>query len=76
MTPQSVSFANDIRRLFQESDRDAMEAWFDLWALEDVRSQAGLILQRLDDGSMPCDEPWPAESVALFRQWVEAECPE
>jgi hypothetical protein len=27
------------------------------------------------DGSMPPDEPWPVERVALFKQWMDAGCP-
>jgi hypothetical protein len=53
-----------------------MEAWFDLWTWEDVRANAAGILERLEDGSMPCDDPWPKASIALFRGWLEAGCPE
>jgi hypothetical protein len=24
---------------------------------------------------MPPDEPWPADRVALFKQWMDAGCP-
>ena len=74
MAPDSTTFAH-IRPLFRESDRDAMEAWFDLWDWNDVRDNADAILERLEEGSMPCDEPWDDESVALFRRWLEAGCP-
>ena len=30
-----------------------------------------LIYATLDDGSMPCDEPWPKENVALFKRWMD-----
>jgi hypothetical protein len=43
----------------------------DLSSYEDVRSQAGAIYARLEDGSMPCDGPWPAEQTELFKQWME-----
>lgn len=36
-----VSFASDIRPLFRESDRQAMQAAFDLWAIADVRAHGG-----------------------------------
>jgi len=75
VTTPSMSFEYDIRPLFRESDRDAMEAWFDLWAWEDVRDNAAEILERLEDGSMPCDDPWPEERITLFRRWLEAGCP-
>jgi hypothetical protein len=67
----SVSF-NDIQALFREKDRDEMLWAFDLWNIEDARQHSELILQRLDSGEMPCDEPWSAENVALFRAWIDA----
>jgi hypothetical protein len=45
---------------------------FDLWSLEDVSTHADAILQRLEEGTMPCDGAWPAERVALFRRWANA----
>ena len=26
---------------------------------------------RIEDGSMPCDEPWPEERLALFKRWMD-----
>lgn len=75
MTTPASTFADDIRSLFRESDRHAMEAWFDLWSWDDVRDNADGILERLEDGSMPCDDPWPDEWITLFRRWLEAGCP-
>ncbi len=77
MTSQdsTPSFARDIQPLFRESDREAMEFAFDLWDYDDVRTHAQDILERLSDGTMPCDEEWPEEQVALFRRWVEAGMP-
>jgi hypothetical protein len=43
----------------------------DLSSYDDVRAKAGAILARLEDGSMPCDGPWPKEQLALFQQWME-----
>ncbi len=63
-------FAQDIKPLFRESDRDAMDYIFDLWEYQDVSNQADLILERLEDGTMPCDEEWPAEKIELFRRWI------
>ena len=66
------SFAADIRPLFREDDREAMEFAFDLFEYEDVRENAAAILERLEDGSMPCDGEWPEEQVARFRAWIDA----
>jgi hypothetical protein len=65
-----ISFDTDIKPLFREKDRDAMRSAFDLWALADVQTHAAAIAERLKDGSMPCDGPWPAEQIALFERWV------
>ena len=65
-----VSFAQDIKPLFRASDRDSMSFAFDLWDVADVRSNADSILERLQDGSMPCDRDWPAEQVELFGRWI------
>ncbi|HYW27809.1 MAG TPA: hypothetical protein VE953_26795 [Terriglobales bacterium] len=64
-------FEEDIRPLFREKDREAMEGAFDLWDVEDVRANSGDILAALEGGAMPCDEPWPDDRVALLRRWVE-----
>jgi hypothetical protein len=29
------------------------------------------IPRRLEDGTMPCDEPWPKEQVSLFKRWMD-----
>jgi len=71
----SPSFARDIQPLFSEDDRDAMEFAFDLWNYQDVRTHALDILERLTNGTMPCDDEWPDERVAQFRRWVEAVIP-
>ncbi len=43
---------------------------FDLWSYDDGRAQAAGILQRLEDGSMPCDCGWPAGRIEVFRRWI------
>ena len=68
----SVSFAQDIKPLFRESDRQSMTFAFDLWDVDDVRSNAEAILERLQDGSMPCDRNWSRAEVDLFRRWIAA----
>ena len=45
---------------------------FDLWSADDVRAHAAGILQRLQDGSMPCDGAWPAGQIDVFRRWTES----
>ncbi len=78
MVPASdvpVGFEADIRPLFRPSDVRAMTFVFDLSTYEDVCDNADAILERLRSGDMPCDEPWPADRVALFARWVEAGMP-
>ncbi len=70
-----VSFEGDVRPLFRDDDADAMSWAFDLRSYEDVRASAEAIYERLEDGSMPCDEPWPEERVQLFRDWIDAGTP-
>ena len=65
------SFDTDIKPLFRELDRDSMQSHFDLWDHEDVSDHADAILERLRDGSMPCDGAWPEDRVELFERWVE-----
>ena len=52
-----------------------MDFAFDLWDYKDVRTYAQDILERLEEGSMPCDGEWPEERIARFRDWVEAGMP-
>jgi hypothetical protein len=68
-----VSFEHDIRPLFRDSpDVDSMQAYgLDLSSYQDVKSRASAIYERLTDGSMPCDEPWPEERIALFKRWMD-----
>jgi hypothetical protein len=66
------TYSEDIRPLFREQDVLAMDFAFDLSAYEAVRANAQAIYERLVDGSMPCDAPWPSDHVALFRRWIDA----
>jgi hypothetical protein len=72
---ETPGFERDIKKLFRSSDRDAMRGAFDLWSWDDVSRHATPILDRLQDGTMPCDGAWPAEQVALFSRWVAAGMP-
>lgn len=69
-----LSFERDVKPLFRERDRGTMLgiAKFDLWDRDDVAEHSAAILRRLEDGSMPCDQSWPDEQVAVFRRWVES----
>lgn len=69
------SFAQDIKPLFRESDREAMDYIFDLWDYQDVSVHAQNILERLEDGTMPCDEEWPEERIETFRRWIAGGMP-
>src|SRR5262245_15283111 len=66
------SFAADVQPLFREGDRASMRWAFDLWSYEDVKRHADAVLERLSQGTMPCDGAWPPERVAVFRRWVDA----
>ena len=33
------------------------------------------ILERLEEGDMPCDGAWPAEQLATFKAWVQGGTP-
>jgi len=69
---EPLSFENDIKPLFREQDRSAMSWAFDLWSHEDVSQNADGILERLRDGSMPCDTVWPKERIDTFERWAAA----
>ena len=69
----AVSFAAEIRPLFRDSpDVDSMKEYgLDLSSYEEVKVQAAGIYAQLEGGSMPCDESWPPERLALFKRWME-----
>ena len=73
---EGPQFEADIRPLFRERDHSSMQFAFDLWAYGDVKEHAGEILERVANGTMPCDGAWPPERVAVFRSWVENGMPE
>lgn len=70
-----MSFAEDVKPLFREEDRSSMDFAFDLWSYDDVKANADLILERVEDGTMPCDETWREEKLQVFRSWIAAGCP-
>jgi hypothetical protein len=69
---ETVSFAAHIKPLFREHDRKSMAFAFDLWSQADVQAHAAGILQRLQNGTMPCDGAWPPEKIEVFKRWTES----
>jgi hypothetical protein len=65
-----TSFENDVKPLFREKDRLEMDYVFDLWSYDDVKNEAENILERLEDGTMPCDGEWPEEKLQVLRDWI------
>ncbi len=69
--PDRPSFDRDIRPLFRDSDVQEMLFVFDLASYDDVVEHGESIHDRLAEGSMPCDQEWPAGDVDLFRRWID-----
>ena len=74
-TDEPISFEQHIKPLFREGDRRSMKWAFDLWSHDDVARNSEAILERLRDGTMPCDGAWSDEQIALFQGWAEAGTP-
>ncbi len=72
MTTKIPSFARDIKPLFRDTDRSSMDFAFDLWDYQDVKDNAQNILERISDGTMPCDEEWPQERIDLLKRWIDS----
>lgn len=73
---EAISFQAHVKTLFRQVDRNSMKFVFDLWSYEDVATHAEAILERVRNGSMPCDGKWPQEKINAFAQWVEAGKPQ
>jgi len=69
---EPVRFEKHIKPLFRARDRQSMKFAFDLGAYDDVNQHADAILDRLRNGSMPCDGAWPQEKIDVFQRWVES----
>jgi hypothetical protein len=65
-----LSFDADVKPLFRESDRASMQKAFDLWDYADVVKYQDAIVDRLADGSMPCDGPWNSHDIQLLKTWI------
>ena len=74
-TDEPISFERQIKPLFREGDRQSMKWAFDLSSRDDVAANSDAILERLRNGTMPCDGAWPDQQIALFQAWVEAGTP-
>jgi CDGSH-type Zn-finger protein/truncated hemoglobin YjbI len=68
----TVSFDAHIKPMFRSKDRNSMKFAFDLWSCADVQANASEILDRLRNGTMPCDGAWPDEKVDVFKRWSES----
>jgi hypothetical protein len=73
---QHITFAQDIRPLFNDRDVSSMSPHFDLASYDDVRANAERIYGRRADGTMPCYGAWPADDVQRFRAWIDTGSPE
>jgi CDGSH-type Zn-finger protein/truncated hemoglobin YjbI len=69
---EPVSFEKHIRSLFRHRDRQSMQFAFDLFSYDDVKHNAHAILERVRNGSMPCDGAWPGEKADVFERWVKS----
>jgi CDGSH-type Zn-finger protein/truncated hemoglobin YjbI len=69
---ETVRFEAHIRPLFRERDRTSMRFAFDLWSRDDVQQHAAEILERLRNGTMPCDGAWPQSWTEVFARWAES----
>jgi CDGSH-type Zn-finger protein/truncated hemoglobin YjbI len=69
---EPVSFEKHIRSLFRHRDRQSMQFAFDLYSYDDVKHNAHAILERVRNGSMPCDGAWPGEKADVFERWVKS----
>jgi hypothetical protein len=74
-TDEPISFEQQIKPLFREGDRQSMKWAFDLWSHDDVAANSDAILERLRNGTMPCDGAWSDEQIAVFQDWVAAGMP-
>jgi uncharacterized Fe-S cluster protein YjdI/CDGSH-type Zn-finger protein/truncated hemoglobin YjbI len=68
---EPVSFATHVKPMFRVKDRQSMLFAFDLWSYDDVRAHAADVLDRVANGTMPCDGAWPSDQVQAFRRWTE-----
>ena len=63
-----------IKPLFRSRDQQSMKFAFDLWSYDDVKANAQAILERLDNGTMPCDGAWPLNRSRPSNAGCSREC--
>ncbi|HJX85046.1 MAG TPA: hypothetical protein VJ723_11940 [Candidatus Angelobacter sp.] len=68
-------FANDIKPLFTQVDRDHMHhlGMFDLFVYEEVKTNAEEILASVKSGRMPPpneNRQWTPDKVQKFQDWI------
>jgi hypothetical protein len=68
---EPVSFERHLKPLFRSVDYESMAWAFDLSSYDEVKDHAAAILERLREGSMPCDGEWPEDQIELFQRWTE-----
>ena len=73
MSDDPVSFERDVKPLFRERDRGAMEWAFDLWSYDDVSANADAILGRSRAAPCPATRLWDADRVDTFRRWAQGQ---
>lgn len=66
-----IRFDTDVKPLFRAEDRKSMAFAFDLWDCADVRKWASPILERVAEGTMPCDVPWDSKRIETLRGWAQ-----
>ena len=69
---EPISFDKQIKPLFRDRDQRSMKFAFDLWLYDDVKANGQAILERLDNGTMPCDGAWPPERITAFKRWLQS----
>lgn len=68
---EPMSFERHIKPLFRPMDYESMAWALDLSSYDEVKDHATAILERLREGSMPCDGEWPEDQVERFQRWTE-----
>lgn len=74
----ALSFATDIRPLFRDGDIECMTPMgieLDNPAWMCVPTNAQSVYDTVSEGTMPPGEPWPADRVALFKEWMDTGYP-
>ena len=68
---ETISFADHVKPLFRESDRQSMRFAFDLWSHDDVTEHGKAILDRLEAGTMPCDGGLAGGADRRLQRWLD-----